>query len=109
MVEDVEELRVEAKGDVLGDSSLLRHVNLGVGEMRPSVVVAAGVAELAVNGRISTGASAGAGIDDGDKGAGFPALVPHSFLSIRFERFSIGVFPSTTPAVMCLLRIWDCG
>jgi hypothetical protein len=33
----------------------------------------------------------------------FPALSQHSFIAIRFERFRIGVFPATTPAVMSLL------
>src|SRR5260370_27227033 len=68
MIEDVEELRVEAKRDVLCDWNRFGHVNLGVGEMRPPIVVAARVAELAVDGRISTGTSAGAGIDYGGKG-----------------------------------------
>jgi len=41
MVEYVEELRIEAECDVFGDWNLLRQVNLGIGEMRSSIVVAA--------------------------------------------------------------------
>jgi hypothetical protein len=41
MVEDIEELRVEAEGDMLCDQNLLRQVHLGISEMWASVVVAA--------------------------------------------------------------------
>jgi len=60
MIEGVEELGVEAKGDVLRDQSLLRQVNLAVGEMRFAIVVAARVAEAAVDGRISSRTGTGA-------------------------------------------------
>ena len=40
MVEDIEELRVEAEGDMLRDRNLLRQIHLGIGEMWTSVVVA---------------------------------------------------------------------
>ena len=47
--------------------NLLGYVELGVGEVRAAEVVAAGVAELAVGGRVAAGTRAGAGIDDGFK------------------------------------------
>ena len=53
---------------MLGELEFLGDVKFGVGEVRSAKVVAAGVAELAVDGRIATGAGAGAGIDNGDKG-----------------------------------------
>ena len=67
MIENIEDLRVKTEGQMLRDWNLFGHVDLGVGEMRSSVVVAAGVAELAVGGLISTCTRAGAEIDDGSE------------------------------------------
>src|ERR1035441_699336 len=53
VVEEIEYLRVEAEGNMFRDRNLLRDVDLGVGEVRSAIIVAAGVAELAVGRRIA--------------------------------------------------------
>ena len=89
MVEDVEELCVQPNTHSLRDGNLFRQIHLGVGEMRSSDVVAAGVAELAVGGRISTGTCAGTGIDDGSEGIRVEPLAAASLRHARDRRLAI--------------------
>ena len=63
MVEDVEELDVEAQLPLLGQREPFREVEIAPGEIGAAQRVAAEVSELAIRGAVAAGACARAGID----------------------------------------------
>ncbi len=74
MVEDVEELRVEAQLHVLGQGKPFREVEVAPDEIGAAQGVAAEVSELAILRAVAAGARARARIHGGDKRVGIEPL-----------------------------------
>ena len=55
MIEDIEELGIETEDDAMGQRNLLGNVELRVGEMGTTELIATRVAKLTVCGRIASG------------------------------------------------------